>query len=485
MMTLQGSEKQSFAILFKLIFSVATLVIAILFLPLTAAAIADDKLSDEEATDIAVDAYIYASPLVQMEYHRRVLTNVEQPDFAHSAAPLNQFVHLPKFPDAELRIVVAPNFDTLYSVLWYNVADEPLIISLPDSSNHYILFPILDGWTNVFASPGTRTSGTVAQTFAVVGPKWEGKLPDGVQVFRSPTAFGWIVGRTRASEETFAEVNKFQQGIWAVPLSAWGRPYTPPPNKVDSAIDMKTPPAVQVRQLKAAQFWTIFGELWQDNPPLPSDYPILQRMARLGITPSQPIVFDKLPAQTIRALKAALPLAQKRIDDWFNTKDNIRNGWGGSLNYPIGNYGTAYLDRAMVAWWGIGANVPEDALYPKAMTDVEGKSFDVRHNYTLTFPKGQLPPVRGFWSLTMYDAEMFQVPNPIGRYAIGDRNKLKLNNDGSLTLYLQRQSPGRDKESNWLPTPMSGGFIPIMRLYWPKSEVLLHEWLPPAIQRIK
>lgn len=447
-------------------------------------ALADNALSEAEATEISVDAYIYASPLVLMELHRQVMTNVEQPDFARSSAPLNQFVHLPTFPSGDLRTFVAPNFDTLYSTLWYDVAKEPLIISLPESSRHYVLFPMISAWTDVFASPGTRTSGPSAQTYALVGPHWKGELPKGIQMLRSPTAFGWLLGRTKASKETVAEVNRFQQGIRAIPLSAWGKAYTPPRGKIDPTINMGKTAVAQVREMSAAQFWTVFGKTWQENPPQPGDYPILQRMARLGINASSPIAFDKLPEQTRRALEAAAPLAHKRINDRFNRTDIMRDGWA-ILGYPVGNYGTAYLDRAMVAWFGIGANLPDDALYPKAIVDADGNPFDGRMKYSLTFPKGQLPPVNAFWSLTIYDAQMYQVPNPINRFAIGDRDKLKFNEDGSLTIYLQPQSPGADKESNWLPTPAEGKFNPFLRLYWPKDAVLDSKWTPPAIQRVK
>jgi hypothetical protein len=207
-------------------------------------------------------------------------------------------------------------------------------------------------------------------------------------------------------------------------------------------------------------------------------------MARLGINASSPIAFDKLPEQTRRALEAAIPLAHKRINDRFSRTDIMRDGWA-ILGYPVGNFGTAYLDRAMVAWFGIGANLPDDALYPKAIVDADGNPFDGRLNYSLTFPKGRTPPVNAFWSLTIYDAQMYQVPNPINRFAIGDRDKLKFNEDGSLTIYLQSQSPGADKESNWLPMPADGTFNPFLRLYWPKDAVLDSKWTPPAIQRVK
>lgn len=440
-------------------------------------------LSDEEATEIAADAYVYASSMVQMEYHRRVLTNQEIADGKQARGPMNQFTHLRNFPDASVRDVVGPNFDTLYSSLWYDVSEEPLVVSAPQSTGHYYLLPMVDAWQDVFASPGTRTTGQSAITFALVGPGWHGDIPDGVEKIQSPTSFGWIMGRTKASRGTVADVNRFQDGLQVAPLSRWGKPYTPPKGTVDPNVVMNVPPAMQVRRMGAAEFWNLFGELWQANPPHANDYPILHRMARMGLVASRPIEFDKLPAQSREALTKAVPMAQKRIDDWWVMGGNIRNGWRLD-NYPVGNWGTAYLVRATVAWWAIGANVPEDALYPMGILDDLGQPLDSANNYVLDFPKGELPPVNAFWSLTMYDSQMFQVLNPIDRYAIGDRDELKFNEDGSLTLYIQRESPGKDKESNWLPTPQSGRFIPIMRSYWPKQQLLENRWSPPTMKRV-
>lgn len=187
-----------------------------------------------------------------------------------------------------------------------------------------------------------------------------------------------------------------------------------------------------------AEFWILFGALWQTNPPHSNDYLILQRMAHLGLVPPQPIEFDELPAQSRDALTKAVSIGQKRIDYFWLKAGNIRNGWCFD-HYPLGKWGTAYLVRATVAWWAIGANLPEDALYPIGVVDDTGQPLNSANNYVLHFPKDELPPVNSFWSLTMYDSEMFRVVNPIDRHAIGDRGELEFNEDGSLTLYIQRE----------------------------------------------
>jgi len=235
--------------------------------------------------------------------------------------------------------------------------------------------------------------------------------------------------------------------------------------------------------MDATTFWKLFGELWQTNPPHDFDYPMLHRMARLGLVTSQPIDLDALPSQSREALTRAVQLGQQRIDDYWAKPERIRNGWWFTLQ-PLGNWGMAYLKRATVAWWGLGANVPEDALYPLAMVDDTGQPLDGANNYVLHFAEGELPPVDGFWSLTVYDSQMFAVANQMDRYAIGDRDELVFNEDGSLSLYIQHESPGKDKESNWLPSPRSGRIIPIMRLYGPQQDAVLGRWDLPKWQRV-
>lgn len=434
-----------------------------------------DRLTDDELTEIAIEAYFYAYPLVIMDVTRQVGTNCETANGAKMSAPMNQFAHVPVFPDASFTDVVRPNADTLYSVLWFDVTQEPLVIHVPDSGGRYYLLPMLDMWSDVFACPGKRTTGTGEQTIAIVGPRWKGKLPKGVNVRRSPTGIGWIIGRTQTNGEAdFENVHKFQAGLKAVPLSAWGKDYTPPKGTVDPKIS-SDPPTEQVARMDAAEFFGRFAELTKDNPPHPNDYPIRARMRRIGLVPGKPFDFAKAQPRVRAALKKAIPIAQKRLTGGLASAGTIVNNWGMLLS-PIGTYGTDYYRRALIAYGGLGANVIEDAIYPTAYVDSDGKPFDSEKKYVLHFAKDEIPPVRAFWSLTMYNDKQAFTDNPINRYAIGDRDKMKFGDDGSLTLYIQRESPGKDKESNWLPAPKSGGFSMNMRLYWPKPEALDGSW---------
>ncbi len=445
---------------------------------------AKDRLTDEEALEIATEAYLYAYPMILMDVTRRGSTNCEQPDPTRMRAPVNQFVHLKTFPDASFTDVVRPNADTLYSTIFFDVTKEPLVIHVPDSKGRYYLLPMLDMWSDVFASPGSRTTGTAEQIFAIVGPKWKGKLPKGVRQVRSPTGFGWMIGRTQANgEKDFPNVHKFQAGLIAFPLSAFAqsKDYTPPKGKVNPKVS-SDPPVEQVAKMDAATFFTRFLELTKDNPPHANDYPILARMKRIGLEPGGQFDFSKAPEQLKKVLKKATSIAQQKIKGGLTKAGTEINNWR-ILMPPIGTYGTDYNRRAQIAYGGLGANVIEDAIYPTAFVDTEGKPFDSGKKYILHFKKDQIPPVRAFWSLTMYNDKQFFAENSINRYAIGDRNKLKFNPDGSLTLYIQRESPGKDRQSNWLPAPKSGGFSMNLRLYWPKQKALDGTWQPPAVKR--
>ncbi len=439
------------------------------------------QLNEDEATEIAVEAYLYAYPLILMDVTRRIGTNCEKPDAAKLCAPVNQFAHLPAFPDATFTDVVRPNADTLYSVLWFDVTEDPLVVHVPDSGRRYYLLPMLDLWTDVFASPGKRTTGTTEQTFAIVGPEWEGKLPHGVEMVRSPTGMGWMIGRTQTNGKAdFANVHKFQAGLKAVSLAAWGKDYAPPKGNVDSKIS-SDPPVAQVAKMDAAGFFARFAALTKDNPPHAHDYPVLARMKAIGLEPGKPFDFATAPPQVQQAMKNAVPIALKKITEGLVGGSTVVNGWAMMMS-PIGTYGTDYHRRAQIAYGGLGANVIEDAFYPTALADADGKPFDSGKRYVLHFAKGQVPPVRAFWSLTLYDDRQAFADNPINRYAIGDRDPLKVNADGSLTLYIQRESPGKDKERNWLPAPKSGGFSMNLRLYWPRPGALDGTWKPPAVK---
>lgn len=443
--------------------------------------VAQPGVAPDEAREIAREAYIYAYPLVLLQVSKQVATNVAEPTFL--SAPMNQPAHARAFPDPSFTLVVRPNADTLYTSLNFDVSNEPLIVSVPDSGGRYYLLPFLDAWTDVFAVPGKRTTGTGAQSFAIVGPNWQGTLPAGVKRYDSPTACGWMGGRTQTNGKAdYAAVHRFQDGIRVVPLSAYGKPYTPPKGAVDPKQDMSAPPD-QIDKMSASTFFSVFAERMKLNPPHANDYPIIDRMQRIGIEPGKSFALAAQPKAVQDALNAAPAEALPRIKAAWTRAGVAANGWRTNLT-AIGTYGTDYLHRAGVAYGGLGANVVDDAVYPTAFADADGKPFDSGKHYVLHFAKDWLPPARAFWSLTMYDSRQLFSENPIDRSAIGDRNPLAFNPDGSLDLYIQRTSPGPGKEANWLPTPATGPFTMNLRLYWPKAHVLDGSWAPPPVERI-
>jgi hypothetical protein len=432
-----------------------------------------------DAREIARDAYIYAYPLVLTEITRRVMTNVERPKGLRS--PMNQMAHARAFPDASFTDFVRPSADTLHSAMFVDVAKEPMIVSIPDSGGRHYLLPLLDMWTHVFALRGKRTAGIAALTFAVVGPHWQGRLPNGVSAIRSPTAIVFLAGRIQVNGKAdFAAAHKFQDGIKAVPLSNYGKRYTPPKGEFKPQQDMSAP-ADQVQKMDAATFFALFAELMKANPPHATDEPMLERLRRIGIEPGKPFSLAAAAPDVQRAVQVAVVEALKQIKAASARSGTLTNGW---LNNPttVGTYGADYLQRAAVAYAGLGTSLPEDAVSPTAIADADGQPFRSDRSYVLRFGRHQLPPVRAFWSLTLYNDKQLVAANPINRYAIGDRDKLRFNDDGSLDLYIQRDSPGADKESNWLPTPASGLFTMNLRLYWPQVEVLKGTWAPPPVR---
>lgn len=432
---------------------------------------------------LATDAYIYGYPLVTMEMTRRIMTNVAAP--AGTRAPMGQFARIREYPSAAFRDVTAPNADTLYTIAWADVGKEPWVLSLPDMKGRYYLFPMLDGWTSVFQVPGARTTGTGAQTYAITGPGWKGTLPAGVKEYKSPTSLVWMLGRIycTGTPEDYAAVHALQDQCKLVPLSAWGKDYTPPAATVDPKVDMKTAVREQVNALDAVSYFTLLAELMKTNPPVAADAVAVARFARIGLVPGQDFDKSKLNADFV----ARIPhIAFDRIMLQLKVGKSVKNVNGWLYDTVTGLYGTDYLNRALVTAIGLGANRPQDAIYPMSMKDANGSDYDGKNKYVMRFPKGQLPPVKGFWSLTMYDADFFFVANPINRYSISARQKLKANPDGSTDLYIQNESPGADKESNWLPAP-KGKFQLMLRLYWPSEtppSIINGTWSPPPAKKV-
>ena len=451
---------------------------------LLATAPARAALTAADAQKLGVDAYVYGYPLVTMEMTRRIMTNVAAPE--GTRAPMGQLVRMREYPSASFRDVTAPNADTLYTTAWIDVGSEPWILSIPDAHDRYYLFPMLDGWTDVFQVPGKRTTGTKAQTYAITGPGWKGTLPKGVVRYASPTSMVWILGRIycTGTPDDYTAVHAMQDAISLVPLSAYGKSYTPPPGKVDPAIDMKTAVREQVNALDASAYFGLLAELMKANPPAKADAPMVQALARLGIVPGKPFDATKLGPDAAAALAGVPKLGFEKIMGHFKTAGTHENGW--LFTTKTGIYGTAYLDRALITAIGLGANRPEDAVYPTTEADAKGEPYSGANRYVMHFAKGQLPPVNGFWSLTMYDADYFFVDNPLNRYTLSARDSLKANADGSIDVVLQHDDPGPEKQSNWLPAP-TGRFIPMLRLYWPKKtpppSILDGSWKIPAVAK--
>jgi hypothetical protein len=438
-------------------------------------------LTEDQALAIATDAYLYFYPLITMDLTRKQFTNIE-PGKEFGKGPANMFVSIPAYPPADFKGVVRTNFDTLYSIVWLDLTKEALVVSTADTNGRYYLLPMLDMWTDVFASPGWRTTGTQAGSFLVTPPGWSGKVPDGFKRIAAPTPYVWIIGRTRTDgPPDYEAVHKIQAGYTVTPLSRWGKAPEPVTVKIDPTVDMKTPPMVQVDTMPAGAYFAYAAELLKLHPPHPTDEPILEQIKRIGIEPGKTFDISKLDADVRKGVEAA-PQAALQLMKWkVPTIARVANYW--SMNADtMGVYGNYYLKRAIVTQLGLGANLPEDAIYPLNLGDENGEPLDGANKYTIHFDKGATPPVNGFWSITLYDSDGFQVGNVLNRFAVSSWMPFKTNSDASLDLYFQSDSPGKDKEANWLPAP-KGAFNLCMRLYGPKSDALTGKWNPPPVKK--
>jgi len=338
-------------------------------------------------------------------------------------------------------------------------------------------------WTNVFASPGWRTTGTQVGNFLITPPGWTGNVPSGMTRISAPTPYVWILGRTKTDGSAdYDAVHKIQAGYKITPLSQWGKAPVPPTATIDPSVDMKTPPKVQVDTMSAEKFFAYAAELLKVIPPHITDQPIVAQLQKIGFELGKSFDLSKASPVVQRALASAPGEAQQLMTWAVPTIARVTNGW--SMNTTVmGVYGNWYLKRAIVAQLGLGANLPEDAIYPYNLGDETGKPLDGANKYTLHFDQGETPAADAFWSVTLYDAEGFQVANPLNRFNLSSWMSLKHNADGSLDLYFQNESPGKDKEANWLPAP-KGAFNLLMRLYAPRPAALIGKWNPPPVTRI-
>lgn len=435
------------------------------------------SILDSDPRTLSREAYTYLYPLATMELTRRQMCNLpagHKPGYG----PANGFSHVRQFPPAEFRVVVRPNFDTLYSSGWLDLTHGPVQIDVPDSDDRYYMLPMLDMWTDVFASPGKRTTGTGAQTFVVTPPGYAGPVPDGATRITSPTPRVWVIGRTQTNGPAdYAAVGAFQDGLRITELGE------PVGQVIDPSVDMETEPLRAVDSMSAVDFFALGAELMKEHAPHHSDYSQLSRIAGLGLVPGQDLDPSRFTAAELEEIEAGAVEAREMMAASLPRMGSVANGWVIPAD-TMGVYGNYYLKRALVTQVGLGANQAEDAVYPVLLTDSDGQPASGDHDYVMHFAANQIPPVSAFWSITMYDAEGFQVANEINRFAIGDRDNLTFNADGSLDIYLQHTSPGPDKATNWLPAP-EGPLGITMRLYAPAPEVLRGAWAPPPVRRTR
>jgi hypothetical protein len=442
-------------------------------------------ISPQDAQQISYDATIYGFPLVIMDLTRQVFTAVPSP--MENGAPVNQFGNKKEFPDATFTTVVRPNADTLYSAAWVDTAEEPFILSVPNTEGRYYMLPMMNYWTDVFESLGSRTTGTGAGNYAITGPNWSGALPDGITEIKSPGRWVWVIGRIAcAGSADYANVNKIQDGLKLTPLSVWGTDYTPPANvPVDPSVNRKISPLDQLLAMDASAYFNGVCRLIVESPPYEADEPILTRIAEIGIKPGADYqaYFSGLDDDIKSAIQTGY---QSALKDMPQTKlGQIKNNW--QTVYGTGDYATNYIFRAAVDYQGLGANLTADAVYFTTWTDGDGNIFSSDNKYILHFDKGNTPPADGFWSLTLYNDKMAFADNPINRYSLGSLSNPSLitNADGSIDIYIQRDSPNPAGTPNWLPAPASGDFSLALRLYWPEDIAVDKEWTAPAVQPVK
>ena len=437
-------------------------------------------LGDNELERIAAEAYLYFYPLVLMELTRRVSTNSAFSTTSRRG-PMGVLVHSRAYPPAQFKTVVRPNFDTLYSSAWLDVSTEPYVISLPAVEDRFFMFALYDMWTEVFASPGTRTHGTGPLTFALCGPQWRGALPAGMTRVDAPTAVVWIIGRleTRGADD-YSSVHALQDQMRLAPLSTWPR-FQVPAFEKDESIDMTTPPMFQVEQLSAREFFSLASELVTLYPPHGTDWSMTARLARTDFHVGAPFDIAQCATPIRAAYENASQVAHEMMRRRFATIAPIINGW--STISDMGVWGNNYLKRAMIARSGLGAIPPEESLYPNLQRDDTNRPLHGSSSYLLRFEAGQLPPVDAFWSITVYDEHGYQVANELDRFALGSRDELEFSNDGSLEIVLSHHPPREHSLRNWLPVPQAP-FALTMRLYLPRDAASFGAWSAPLARRL-
>lgn len=429
------------------------------------------------AYTLGMQAYVYGFPYLYMSQLRWSWTTQPVNPEKTPYMPLNTFYHRRGLVDAAYRDGGSPNNDTLYSIAWLDVGPEPVVLCHPDMGQRYFTFEFSDYSSDNFAYAGKRTTGSKAACFAIVGKRWKGRLPKGVRLLeRAPTPFALVVGRILVDGvDDVNNVTAIQDRLTLTPLSHFGKAERAAERRdVWAPFDPKIDPLAQ---------WKTINRAMAENPPPIEDARIMAMFAHIGVGPGLDVdaQHEATKRGLARAAKDGHALLQAAILGGAGAP--VVNGWR-VLTKAIGRagkHGDFLMRAALQSLAGIVANDPEENLYPLATVDQNGAPLTGERKYVIRFPKGALPPVDAFWSITLYGMDYNLVANSLNRYSIGDRTRgLKLAADGSLTIYVQSKAPEEGAMTNWLPAP-EGPFFLVMRLYLPKREVIDGTWTPPPI----
>ena len=435
---------------------------------------AQAEVTRDQAVELGRKAYRYGLPLLEFLRVREEMTSVRAPD-GRGNAPVNLFSHARGFAGPDARTVVAPNVDTLYSIAHLDLGKGPIVLSHPDMGRRYFVFQLLDPYTNTIGYVGTRTTGRRAGRFAITWTRTPGRKTPGTTVIRSRYRRLWVIGRTLATDARSDQLRALRKMVRyrlsPAPRGSGKRPGRPKKAPLPS---------------DGLAFLNELGAGLAANPPPARDRPILDRLAGIGVGPGLrpseaglgPGVLDGL-REGVESEAAELP---GRTRAGLLQRAVANRGWL-RLDRDVGNYGTDYDLRAGVALVGLGANTPAEAVYGTGITDGDGALLNGANRYRLVFAPGKEPPVRAFWSLTLYDLDGFLVANPFKRYAVGvSHPPLVRRRDGSIVVLIQRSRPTA-RRVNWLPAP-EAGFRLSLRQYWPKRSILSGRWRPPALERL-
>lgn len=428
---------------------------------------------------VLAEAYEYGLPLVMNDLMRENATNVSKPDKVQGRAPKNQFSHMTPITTSNFKTFSRPDTDAFYSMAWLDLSGGPVVLETPDTQGRYYVMPLIDAWGNVYASIGKRTTGTFPGRFLIVGPHWNGSLPSGTQVIKSPTEISWVMGRLlpdKKAEKTLT--SKIQQGFKIYPLRISDQKYVAPQGAVDPMIQA-APAMNKLSTLTTDDYFNRLNRLMMTNPPAKEDSALISKFAKYGIAPGAAFNPESLSEQDQAELSKLPAMMRNKFQSGEQAKMSETNGW---IKFKsAAEMKEDYFARAFASFHGVATENQNDIIKALAIADDSGRPLNGERRYLIHFDKDQLPKVNERWTLTVYDSQGQIVKNKLNRFSLGSKNEMTYNSDGSLDIFIESSSPGKIRETNWLPSP-KGNFQVMARLYSPKKEAMAPEYVLPKIQ---